>query len=178
MRGRGYQIRPATAADSQAAAEVVQAVYQEYGFTWDPAEYHADLYDLEAFYLQAGHRFWLADASGKMVGTVALEIFPALPGADPALIELEGFTRVAGSDCALQRLYVRSEARNLGVGTALMETVLSAAREMGRKRLEIWSDKRFETAHRLYFREGAVQVGDRICHDPDQSPEWGLYINL
>jgi len=25
---------------------------------------------------------------------------------------------------------------------------------------------------------GAITIGERICHDPDQSPEWGLVIKL
>ncbi|MCW3037508.1 MAG: hypothetical protein JWM17_2820, partial [Actinobacteria bacterium] len=29
-------VRPATAADSSAAADVVEAVYAEYGFPWEP----------------------------------------------------------------------------------------------------------------------------------------------
>jgi hypothetical protein len=42
--------------------------------------------------------------------------------------------------------------------------------------MEMWSDKRFEDAHRLYQKLGAEVVGERICHDPDQSPEWGLLL--
>jgi hypothetical protein len=37
------RIRLALAADSSAAAAVVRTVYDEYGFTWDEAGYHADL---------------------------------------------------------------------------------------------------------------------------------------
>jgi len=59
-----------------------------------------------------------------------------------------------------------------------MEMVLTTAREKGLKQLEIWSDKRFEAAHRLYGKYGAELVSDRICHDPDHSPEWGLSIRM
>lgn len=44
--------------------------------------------------------------------------------------------------------------------------------------MEIWSDKRFVEAHRLYQRLGAFVVADRICSDPDNSPEWGLLLPL
>jgi hypothetical protein len=44
--------------------------------------------------------------------------------------------------------------------------------------MELWSDKRFGPAHRLYGQFGAEVVGDRICDDPDKSPEWGLRIDL
>jgi len=35
----------ATNADVEGIVRVVKAVYDEYGFTWDAEEYHADLYD-------------------------------------------------------------------------------------------------------------------------------------
>jgi hypothetical protein len=44
--------------------------------------------------------------------------------------------------------------------------------------LEIWSDKLFKEAHQLYEKLGAQCIGDRICPDPDQSPEWGYLLPL
>jgi len=67
--------------DCAAAVDVVREVYEEYHFTWDEGDYHADLYDLKRYYLDAGHKFWLAeDADGRAVGVVALEIFDGVPG--------------------------------------------------------------------------------------------------
>lgn len=159
--------------------DVVREVYDEYSFTWDEGDYHADLYGLKSYYLDQGHHFWIAeDENGRAVGVVALELFDAVPGEPNALVKHEGFVRIAGSDCALQRLYVRPSSRGSGVGTALMEKVVNTAKAEGKAQLEIWSDKRFKEAHRLYERFGAKVVGDRICHDPDQSPEWGLTIRF
>lgn len=172
-------IRRAVESDSAAAVDIVRSVYDEYAFTWDEHDYHADLYDLRGFYLDPGHPFWLAeDSDGKPIGTVALEIFPRIPGGLGTLIEAGGQQRIAGCDCGLMRLYVRSEARRSGAGSALLSTVLAEARARDRRKMEIWSDKRFTDAHRLYERLGAVLAGDRICHDPDQSPEWGLFLKL
>jgi putative acetyltransferase len=169
-------IRPASGADSPLAVEIVKSVYDEYGFSWDPGDYHADLYDIEAHYLRQGHFFWLAELDGQVVGTAALEIFPAVPGNPGEIAEFEGSLRIAGSDCALQRLYVKPDSRRSGVGSALLAQVVQAA--SGRKQLEIWSDKRLIEGHRLYRKFGAVLAGDRICDDPDQSPEWGLWMGL
>jgi len=44
--------------------------------------------------------------------------------------------------------------------------------------VEIWSDKRFEQAHRLYQRFGARPVADRFIFDPDRCEEWGLVVDL
>jgi putative acetyltransferase len=163
-----FTIRPATGSDSAAAASVVKTVFDEYGFTWEPEGYHADLYDLEKFYLSAGHRFWVAeDPSGKVVGTTALWVMK--PDEE----------RIEGCDCSLERLYLLPETRGQGLGRALMETTLVQAREMKLTAMEIWSDKRFLDAHRLYAKFGAEVIGDRICEDdPDRSEEWGLRLRL
>lgn len=158
-------IRPAVRGDSAGAAAVVRAVFEEYGFTWQPGGYHADLMDLDAGYLARGDRFFVAtDAAGAIVGTVA--------------VSLERRTRLDGGDCSLERLYVHPDARRRGLGAALLATAVTAARADGRRRMEIWSDKRFREAHRLYERAGAVVVADRIAADPDVSPEWGLVLPL
>ena len=158
---------------------MIKAVYDEYGFSWDPETYHADLYDLDGFYFDRGDLFWVAEVDQQVVGTVALEFFDVIPGQVGALVEIPtSLPRVGGTDCSLERLYVHPDARRSGVGSQLVETVFAEARKRGRKNLEMWSDKRFGDAHRLYGRYGAEVVADRICDDPDVSPEWGLLVRL
>ncbi len=171
-------IRPWRADDTSGVVHVIRSVYDEYRFTWDEAAYHADLYDIQKYYLDAGHAFFVAEAGGNVVGTVALERFPRHAGQIGETIRLEDQLRAGGVDCSLERLYVLESERGAGVGTALVNHVLQAAMNDGRRAMELWSDKRFEEAHRLYMRFGATIIGERICHDPDQSPEWGLVIDL
>ena len=145
------RIRRAVAADSPAAAAVVRAVYDEFGFTWDEAGYHADLRDVEASYAA----FFVAELSARIIGTA-------------------GLTELG----SLERLYVLPAGRGVGAGSALLGAVVEEARRRGHGRLEIWSDKRFEDAHRLYQRHGARVVGERVHDDPDSSHEWGLVLDL
>jgi len=173
-----FKVRPATPDDAPGAVAVVKAVYEEYGFTWEEEGYHADLYELGDYYLAHGHRFAVAEGASAILGTVALELFPPLPGSVGALVEFEGKVRLGGCDCALNRLYVHPKARRLGIGRALTAYVIDAARSDGRRAMEIWSDKRFVAAHDLYAQFGAKQIGERICDDPDVSPEWGLLLGL
>lgn len=174
-----WSIRPATQADAAAAAAVVHAVFDEYGFTWEAEGYHQDLYHLGTYYLARGHRFWVAEQAGRVVGTVALERFPCpIPGLDGEILLQGGLLRIGGCDCSLDRLYVHPDARKQGIGLSLVQTVLSEARALRLTRLEIWSDKRYQEAHRLYQQAGARIVGERICNDPDLSPEWGLQLIL
>lgn len=173
-----WRVREAVGQDSSGAAEVVRLVFAEYAFTWEPDGYHADLLDLEGHYLDQGHRFWVAeDEAGMIIGTGGLELFPLVQG-EPGTVNAEAPPRVAGTDCSLARLYVRPDARRRGVGAALFEQTLSEARALGRNAMEIWSDKAFGDAHRLYERYGAVVAGDRISTDPDSAPEWGLILSL
>jgi GNAT superfamily N-acetyltransferase len=151
MLARPIRIRRAAAADSAPAAAVVRAVYEEYGFTWDEHGYHADLRDVETAYAA----FFVAELDGRIVGTAGLS--------------------ERGS---LERLYVLPAARGAGAGSALLAAVAEEARRRGHDQLEIWSDKRFEDAHRLYRREGARVVGERVHDDPDSSHEWGLVLDL
>jgi putative acetyltransferase len=173
-----WNVRSATAEDSPGVAEVVRRVFEEYGFTWETDGYHSDLYDLRAGYFDLGHGFYVADSERGIVGTIALKLFPTLPGEPGKPIEVAGKQRVGGADCSLDRLYVDSTARKLGIGWALGQRVVEEARQRGRRMMEIWSDKRFEDAHRLYERLGARAVGERVLDDPDQSPEWGLALTL
>ena len=161
---------------AEGAIETIRAVYDEYGFTWEPEGYHADLYDVRGQYLSQGHRFWVYVEDGRVLGTAALETYDLLPGRVSETVVVEGKVRVAGTDGSVERLYVHPEARRRGIAMQLMATVVAAAQ--GRRALEVWSDKRFEGAHRLYERLGATVVGDRICDDPDVSPEWGLVLPL
>jgi putative acetyltransferase len=172
------EIRLARETDVDGIVETVQAVYDEYGFTWDPDEYHADLYDVAGHYFGRGHLFWVAILDGRVRGTVALELFDRLPSGEAGVVEHLGTIRVAGADCSLERLYVHPDARRCGLGAALTRQVVEAARERERSLMELWSDKRFEDAHRLYLRFGARIVGERVCDDPDESPEWGLALDV
>jgi 8-oxo-dGTP pyrophosphatase MutT (NUDIX family)/GNAT superfamily N-acetyltransferase len=138
-------IRRATAADSAAAAAVVQAVYAELGFTWDAGGYHADLEDVEASY----PAFFIAELDGTIVGTAGLS-----------------------EHGTLERLYVLPSARGHGLGAELVRAVVEEARERGFARLEIWTDKLLTDAHRLYERLGAYRDGERVNDDPDASHEW------
>ena len=176
-----YRIRLALQSDSPAATRVVGRVYEEYGFTWDSAGYHADLLDLEAHYLRAGLPFWVAELSEvvpRIVGTAALDVFETVQGEPGTLVVLDGTRRVSGADCSLERLYVDPDARRFGIGAAIFRVTIEEAKRRGRRRMEIWSDKRFVDAHRLYQRLGARILGDRICDDPDHSPEWGMGLAL
>jgi GNAT superfamily N-acetyltransferase len=173
-----FKVRSAVQEDSPEVVRVIQAVYDEYGFTWDAEEYNADLYDLEGHFLARGHCFWVAEeVDGPVRGTAGLKFFDPVVGDGETTI-VDGIIRVTGADCRLERLYVDPQARRVGMGVTLLEQVIATAKEAGRRRMEIWSDKKLTKAHALYQKYGAVLVGERLCDDPDNSPEWGMRLDL
>ena len=69
-----YAIRLARPSDTPEVVRVIKAVYDEYGFTWDAEEYHADLYDLQAHYLDQAWPFFVAEMDdGKLAGRALQE---------------------------------------------------------------------------------------------------------
>lgn len=170
-------IRLATRADEPAIQNVIRTVYEEYSWPWYPGDYHKDLYNIQEAYFDHGGLFWVAELDGQVVGTTALEVFDKFPGEEGTTL-VNDTVRGAGCDCSIERLYLLSSARGHGLGYALWKQTLDGAKEKGCTRIEIWSDKRLHEAHRLYERSGAVRVGDRLCHDPEQSPEWGMVLDL
>lgn len=171
-------VRPARVEDRDGIIETIHEVYVEYGWPWYPDGYHEDLYQFASHYLTEDADFFVAEQNGQVVGACGLETYPLIPGEPGTLVESQGRLRIAGTACELVRLYVRPSARRLGLGRRLTECVVEAAQRRGLPGMEIWSDKRLDKSHGLYRSIGGVIVGDRLCHDPEQSPEWGFYLPL
>lgn len=165
-------IREARDADMPHVQRIIKSVYDEYGWGWDPAGYHADLYALDAHYHDLGDPFFLAEIDGLPVGTIALEDHRG------KLTQVNGLVRILGCDGSAERLYVHPDARRQGVGSRLFDHILDLARERGMQRLEIWSDESLVDAHRLYESRGAYRVGRRLCDDEIESPEFGFVLPL
>ena len=67
----------------------------------------------------------------------------------------------AAEDCLLEDLYVRDEARGLGVGRALVEGVVELAKERGCRRIELDTNEANEPAIALYEALGFSAIDGR-----------------
>lgn len=69
----------------------------------------------------------------------------------------------AGTDCLLEDLFVRPEARRVGLGRALLDAAVGRARERDCRRIELDTAETNEAALALYrgagFSEGAYEGG-------------------
>ena len=49
---------------------MIKAVYDEYRLTWDPDDYHRDLYTVQETYIDTGGFFSVLVLDGRVIGTV------------------------------------------------------------------------------------------------------------
>jgi GNAT superfamily N-acetyltransferase len=155
VESRAIVIEPARAADAPAVIDLIGRVFAEYAFLWDPAIEVPDLFDLEHHYGGEAGAFWVARLDGRVVGSVGVE-------------------RLADGRAELHRLYLDASLRGRGVGRTLVEAVLGWCRAAGVARLTLWSDTRFDRAHRLYEGMGFKKTGEReIPDDPNDTREFG-----
>src|SRR5207245_6342283 len=82
-----------------------------------------------------------------------------------AVVGSVGVERVDDDTAELHRLYLDSRLRGRGTGRALVEAVLDWCRAQKIGRLILWSDTRFDQAHRLYTRMGSSRIGERTLPD-------------
>lgn len=131
-------IVPARDEDGEALGVLIERIFGEYeGVLFVLAEM-PELRCPASSFARAGGRFWTARHAGTVVGCVGFT-----PAADQAGIEL-------------RKLYVSREQRRSGLGARLVELVERAATERGAGFIELWSDVKFQTAHRFYERRGYV----------------------
>lgn len=133
------RIRDLEPDDLPAVRRLVEEVLGEFGFAAQVGGVDRDLQEVRARYGGGAAGFWVADAEGAVVGTVAVR------------------PKDAGT-CELKRLYVRPDHRGTGLGQRLYEHAEAFARAAGYSRIWLDSSRRFAKAHRLYRRNGFVLV--------------------
>ena len=70
------------------------------------------------------------------------------------------------------KVYVHPERHGSGLAQALLDVAEAHAAAAGATRLELWTDTRFERAHRFYARRGYVRGECRALQDLSCSWEW------
>jgi len=108
-----------------------------------------------------GGQLWVAEDGGRLVATVGL-----VPGASP-------------DEAELRMLYVHRRWRKRGLGARLVELVETEAASRGAREVFLWSDTRFEEAHRLYERLVYARAAEtRELHDLSGTVEYGYRKHL
>jgi O-acetylserine/cysteine efflux transporter len=154
--GPALSMWPATRADAPGVIDLIGRVYTEYGFVYNPRVEVPDLYRFEDHYAPPRGAFFVVREGDVIVGSVGVE-------------------RLDGESAELHRLYLDARLRGRGTGRALVQTALAWCRGEGISRLILWSDTRFDQAHRLYERMGFRRTGERVLPDDlNQTREYGF----
>lgn len=154
---------------------VVRAVHDEYGFSWDEAGYHRDLYEIDRAYLHTGGAFWVLIDGPRVVGCVGVTVHDAANPAHDPQGDVTAERPAGFRYCELHRLYLDSAYRGRRLGRKMLDAAMAFGRAHGCTRMIAWSDVKLPHAHRMYLDAGFVQCGSRICDDPDKATECGFW---
>lgn len=89
---------------------------------------------------------WIAELDGRMVGSIFL-----MASEKPEVGKL-------------RLLYVEPDARGAGVGTKLVGACIGRAREVGYRRLELWTNSILDAARHIYQRVGFQLLKEEAHH--------------
>jgi N-acetylglutamate synthase-like GNAT family acetyltransferase len=135
------RIRPWRPADTQAVADLIVPIQRhEFGIAIALAD-QPDLLDVPGFYLGGSGGFWVAEADGRIVGTIALK-------------------DIGGGDGALRKMFVARDRRgaDAGVAASLLQALLTHAVDGGLSRIWLGTTELFQAAHRFYEKHGFRRV--------------------
>jgi GNAT superfamily N-acetyltransferase len=156
MSEGAIQLRPARDEDAEGFIALVGACWSEFpGCVLDVDGEVPELRALATYFASAGGAFWTAERDGRIVGMVG--------------------TRPLGNDRAFEicKVYVDRAERGTGLAHRLLDTAEAHALAHGADRLVLWTDTRFEAAHRFYEKRGYVRSGSiRILDDLSKSLEF------
>ena len=113
------------------------------------------LRDPAGVYRQGGGEFWVAEAGGEIVGTVAL-------------------LDLGQRETTLRKMFVRADWRGGAVklGQRLLDTAIAHARAQGFRAITLGTTEAFKAAHRFYERNGFVRIERDAL--PDGFPVFAL----
>ena len=149
-------LRPGSDADAPGFIALIGACWAEFpGCVLDVDGEVPELRALASYFAKDGGGLWVAERDGRVVGMVG-----ARPMRNDAAWEI----------C---KMYVARETRGSGLAQRLLGTAEAHARAAGAERLVLWTDTRFEAAHRFYEKAGYVRQGSiRILDDISHSLEF------
>ncbi|MEO8713816.1 MAG: GNAT family N-acetyltransferase [Acetobacteraceae bacterium] len=134
-------IRTGRDADAEGLIELIGACWAEYpGCVMDVDAEAPELRALATYMRERNGALWAAEANGRVVGTIAT--YPEDLGT-----------------WAISRMYVDRAHRGTGLANRLLDAAEARAIADGAARLALWTDTRFERAHRFYERRSYVRSG-------------------
>lgn len=156
----GILIRDARDGDGDALIALIESCWADYpGCILDVDGENPELRRFASHYSNKGGRAWIAELSGRVVGSAAVE--PGTAGAH------------------IQSLYVDPNLRRQGLARNLIALVEAEAIKMSAPIIDLWTDTRFTAAHAFYERLGYQRrPGTRSLKDASRSVEFNYVKRL
>ena len=137
------QLRPIQPTDDPTVASIIRAVMTEFGASGAGFAIHDPEVDaMSRAYAIPGAAYFVIEHGGRVIGGGGFA--PLLGG--PA------------GTCELRKMYFLPVARGKGVGKALLEHALAAARAAGHRRCYLETTSWMKTAQHLYQQHGFAEV--------------------
>jgi GNAT superfamily N-acetyltransferase len=149
-------LRPGRDSDEAGFIALIGACWAEYpNCILDVDAEVPELRALATYFAEAGGALWVAERDGRVIGMAAV--------------------RPLNQDQAWEicKVYVAADSRGTGLAHQLLEAAEAHALAAGAHRLVLWTDTRFDAAHRFYEKRGFVRQGSiRILDDISHSLEF------
>ena len=120
----------------QSVENFFEKCFSAVGIPYSPMDRHADIADVEQYYMRNGC-FWCLFDNEVLIGTVAVRIIEI----DKKVVELK-------------RMFILPEYQGKGYGRLLLEYAIDYAREQQYHKICLDTRKQFSTAQHLYRRSG------------------------
>ena len=98
-----------------------------------------DLNDIQATYIDQGHRFFVLEMEGESVGTCAL-------------------TNEAAGIGRIERMSVRADHQGKGLARKMTNFLIQTARDVGMRTMVVETNESWDSALRLYQTSGFVET--------------------
>ena len=147
-------IREARDRDAGGIISLIDHCFSEYeGLILDVENEEPILKQFHSGFAKLGGQSWVATKDERIVACV---------GYAPSKAGLE-----------LKKLYVAKELRGSGLAQHMMNLVIDAALQQGATSVDLWSDVKFERAHRFYEKHGFKRTPHtRALHDLSNTLEY------
>lgn len=137
---RPVLIRPGRDSDAAGVIALIGRCWADYPNCILDVEDEPGLLAPASTYAAQGGPLWVAEDAGVVIGMVA-----TVPQ--------------GGGDWEVCRVYAHPDLHGTGLGRRLLDTAEAHAAGAGATRLHLWTDTRFDRAHRFYEKRGYVRTG-------------------
>ncbi len=157
-----FQIRPFMKADEQGVINLILPIQQDEFGVPVTLQDQPDLLDIPEFYQTGGGGFWVVEANGRVIGSIALKAFGSGHG-------------------ALRKMFVAApyRGRTHGVAQGLLDHLLAAASAAGIREITLGTVEILRAACRFYEKNGFEPVAlETLPPDYPRMPVDTLFYRL